>query len=648
MSLILVADDHPLNRYFLSTLLSYYGYEVQEAADGVEALEYAHRRRPDLIIIDVVMPRMDGPALVHALRADREFAGIPLIFYTASYREQESREIARKAGVKLVITKPSDPEVVLETVRRALDGRHPRPQQISKADRAADYVERLQIAGIRMSALMELTLDLSAEREPQQLMQMAAGALRKIFATDFVVVMIGESWAADGEIDESRLGELRSKMATLAGAVAARASGAGELLVAAAREAIPEATSALYLPMMTRDHLYGWILLGRTSASPFSADDERMAQAAAGQIRAAHDILRGEQAARRRIEGELRASRDDLAALVDASPVSIIAYDRDLIVRSWNAAAERIFGWRASEAIGRPNPTVPGEMTGDFKRLAEQCLAGSTVTNMEQQRIRKDGAHIDVSISMAPLHDAQSVVSGFVSITTDITDVRASHERLRALSARVLSMQEDERTRLARELHDDLGQLLTALKIDASRLAQIVASGAQPPPRLAAGLPPLIDTTMATVVRLVSELRPSRIGEMGLAAAIETRVSDFRTRTGVECTLSIPPKLNLPEAVAIAVFRILEEALTNVARHAGATRAEVRLHRIGDQAVLEVRDHGRGISEIERQDPGAYGLTGMKERALILGGTVEISGADGRGTTITARIPIREDPRFHR
>jgi len=96
------------------------------------------------------------------------------------------------------------------------------------------------------------------------------------------------------------------------------------------------------------------------------------------------------------------------------------------------------------------------------------------------------------------------------------------------------------------------------------------------------------------------------------------------------------------------VFRILEEALTNVARHAGATRAEVRLHRIGDQAVLEVRDHGRGISEIERQDPGAYGLTGMKERALILGGTVEISGADGRGTTITARIPIREDPRFHR
>ena len=648
MSLILVADDHPLNRYFLSTLLSYYGYEVQEAADGVEALEYAKRRRPDLIIIDVVMPRMDGPALVQALRADSELADVPLIFYTASYREEESSEIARKAGVELVITKPSDPEVMLETVRRALDGRHPRLQPAAKGDRAGEYVERLQIAGIRMGALMELTLDLSAEHEPQQLRRMAAGALRKIFATDFAVVMIGESWAADGEVDESRLGEWRSQMATIAGPVAARASGSGEPLIAAARQAMPEATSALYLPMMARDHLDGWILLGRRSSSPFSADDERMALAAAGQIRAAHETLRGEQAARRRIEGELRASRDDLAGLVEASPVPIIAYDHNRIVRSWNAAAERTFGWRAAEVIGQPKPTVPGKLGDDFQRLFEACLAGATVTDVEQQRVRKDGARIDVSVSMAPLHDAQGVASGCVSIVTDITDVRASRERLRALSARVLSMQEDERTRLARELHDDLGQLLTALKIDASRLAQIVAGGAPPPPRLIAGLPPLIDTTMATVVRLVSELRPSRIGEMGLAAAIETRVSDFRSRTGIECALSIPSKLNLQDDLAIGVFRILEEALTNVARHSGATRADVRLDQVGEQAVLNVRDNGRGIRDAERLDPGAYGLTGMKERALLLGGTVEISGADGRGTTVTARIPVREDPRLHR
>lgn len=647
MSLILVADDHPLNRYFLSTLLSYYGHEVMEAADGVEALQAARRRRPDLVIIDVVMPRMDGPELVRALRADPDLAGIPLIFYTASYREEESREIARQAGVNHVIIKPADPDAVLETVQRALGGRRPRWRRVSRG-RAAEYVERLQIAGIRMSALMELTLDLSAERDPQQLIRTAAEALRKIFATEFVVVAIGESWTADGDVDERRLGALRARMAANAGPVAAHASGAREPLVAAARAVMPATVTALYLPMMTRDNLYGWILLGRSSGSPFSADDERLALAAASQIRAEHESLRAGQAERRRIEGELSAYRNDLAALVEASPVSIIGFDRDRIIRSWNAAAERIFGWRAAEVIGRPNPTVPGELAAGFERLIEQCLAGTSVTDVEQQSIRKDGARIDVSVSMAPLHDAQGVLSGLVSIVTDVTDIRASHERLRALSARVISIQEDERTHLAREMHDDLGQLLTALKIDVSRLAQTIAAGSPAPPRLVAGLLPLIDNTMETVVRIVSELRPSRIGEMGLAAAIEKRVADFQARTGIMCTLSCPVKLNFRDDVAIAMYRILEEALTNVARHSGAARAEVRLARKGAEAVLKVRDHGRGIRDAEGLAAGAYGLIGMKERALILGGTVEISGAEGRGTTITARIPLGENPSLDR
>jgi two-component system sensor histidine kinase UhpB len=499
-----------------------------------------------------------------------------------------------------------------------------------------------------MSALMELTLDLSAERDPRQLMRRAASALRTIFATELVVVAVGEWCAADGDVDQSRLGELRARVASAAGPVAEQASDPGEPLVAAAREVMPAAVSALYLPMMTRDNLYGWILLARASPSPFSADDERLALAAASQIRAAHESLLAGQVERRRIEGQLRAYRDDLATLVEASPVSIIAFDRDRVVRSWNAAAERIFGWRAAEVIGRPNPTATGELARDFEALIEQCLTGQSITDVEQRRIRKDGEYIDVSISMAPLHDGQGIAIGCVSIVSDITDIRASRERLRALSARVLSIQEEERTRLARELHDDLGQLLTAIKIDASRLAQMTAAGTPPPPELVSGLLPLIDSTMETVVRIVSELRPSRIGEMGLAAAIEKRVADFRTRTGIVCTLSCPAKLNLRDDAAIAVFRILEEALTNVARHSGAARAEVRLARKAGQVVLKVRDYGRGIRDAERFSPGAYGLTGMKERALILGGTVEISGVEGRGTTVIARVPFRENPGLHR
>src|SRR5437667_2498431 len=122
MPFILVADDRPLNRHFLTTLLRYYGHEVREASDGVDALNAARERKPDLIIADVVMPRMDGPTLVRAIRGDRELAGVPVVFYSASYQEVEAQAIARSTGVDFVITKPADPALILDTIARALHG----------------------------------------------------------------------------------------------------------------------------------------------------------------------------------------------------------------------------------------------------------------------------------------------------------------------------------------------------------------------------------------------------------------------------------------------------------------------------------------------------------------------------------------------
>src|SRR5438477_12050633 len=151
--------------------------------------------------------------------------------------------------------------------------------------------------------------------------------------------------------------------------------------------------------------------------------------------------------------------------------------------------------------------------------------------------MRKGGAVLDVYVHLAPLHDANGRARGFVCIVNDVTALRASRESLRALSARVLSIQEQERTRLARELHDDLGQLITAIKIDVARLVQDAAGGIAPPPRVMDGILPLIDSTMDTVGRIVSELRPSRIGEIGLVAAIEKKLAEFQRRTDLECEL---------------------------------------------------------------------------------------------------------------
>jgi PAS domain S-box-containing protein len=639
MSFIVVADDRPLNRHFLMTLLAYYGHEVGEAADGVEALRLARERRPDLIIADVVMPRMDGPALVRALRAERGLADVPVIFYSASYREVEAQAIAKSCGVEHVITKPSDPEVIVQTVARALGEETAAPRAASAEPR--EFIARLQLANIRMTALLELMAHLSGERDPHELLRTACLAMRKIFGADYAVLATPEEMQADGAVDRARLQELRARVDSILGTKPLRAADHSKL-VATARRFMPDAAAVLLVPMRSRGRAYGWILLAnRRDAPPFSVDDERLASAGAAQIRAEHENLRA-------VETELETYREDLAALVEAAPVPIVAFDRRCLVQVWNRAAERTYGWSAAEAVGKKNPALPPDDAAEFDRLGGECLEGKIITDIEQRRVRKDGAILDVYVHMAPLHDAAGRVRGFVSIANDVTALRASREQLRALSARVLSIQEEERTRLARELHDDLGQLLTAIKFDAARLLHDLGHGAKPPERITEGLLPLIDTTMDTVVRLVSELRPSCIGEMGLAAAIAKKLNEFGDRTEIAVERTIIGALQVPREVATAAFRILEEALTNVARHSGATRVKVTVSQTATALELAVEDNGKGITDAKIARADAYGLIGMRERAVILGGTFEISGGSERGTVVKAKIPLGAHPRVHR
>lgn len=692
MALILVADDHPLNRHFLATLLSYHGYGINEASDGIDALRSAREERPDLIIADVAMPRMDGFAFVTALRADADLAHIPVIFYTATYRDVESRAIARAAGVQHLITKPSDPEVIVETVQKALGLSSPPPRHPLSTEQLRQYTDRLQRTNIRMSALIELSFELDAERDPDRLVRTACIAVRKIFDCDHAaIVLVGNEERVptpyvDGDVDQTAL----MRAGLFFGPFMRNFGDASNPVVQQMSTSMRGLRSTLLVPMTSGRDLYGTIVLGKTIERGFTSDDERLGLAAAGQIRAAHESLMLYQAQRRqaailarahedleskidertrelrlanealrrqmtereRIEEELRASREHLAALFDASPISIVSFDANRLTRTWNAAAERTFGWRADEVIGRPNPAVPPELQQEYDALIDRCLSGVTLTDIETQRAKKDGTRIDASISLAPLYGPHGTARGYVGILSDITgrkrteeELRSSQERLRALSARVILIQEEERTRIARELHDDLGQLLTAIKIDAARIVQSLANGIQPPERVTAGILPLIDSTLDTVGRLVCELRPSRIGEIGLVAAIEKKLADFQLRTEIECELSIrPEQLAVRGDIGVAIFRILEEALTNVVRHSEATRAEVRLRVEADELLLEIRDNGRGIRDAERLSHESYGLIGMKERAYLLGGSFSITGVEGRGSIVVVRMPLGGRP----
>jgi signal transduction histidine kinase len=211
---------------------------------------------------------------------------------------------------------------------------------------------------------------------------------------------------------------------------------------------------------------------------------------------------------------------------------------------------------------------------------------------------------------------------------------------LKALSERMLLVQEEERTRIARELHDDLGQALTALKMDVGGLLAMTPPSASDEP-LRARIMNTLDETVTAVQRISSELRPSTLDDLGLAAAIEAEASRFEQRTGIECELSLPddPALHVEGAAATAIYRIVQEALTNVSRHANASRVELRLRLRPEELLLEIRDDGRGITTAQLDDPFSLGLIGIRERAGLAGGTVRIEGIAGRGTIVSVRIP---------
>lgn len=225
--------------------------------------------------------------------------------------------------------------------------------------------------------------------------------------------------------------------------------------------------------------------------------------------------------------------------------------------------------------------------------------------------------------------------------------LRASREQLRALATRGQLAREQDRTRIAREIHDHLGQLLTALKLDLGYLERRIAASPDAELRTAltgkmGAIKSLTDETIAVVQQIASELRPSILDRLGLPAAIEAETAAFAARTGIHCEASVPDEMPpLSPEQTTAVFRIFQEILTNVARHAEATNLDVVLSLENQTVTLEVSDNGRGMPEGAVANLESLGLLGMQERAAMLGGRIDFAGKSGKGTTVTLEFPTQ-------
>jgi PAS domain S-box-containing protein len=343
---------------------------------------------------------------------------------------------------------------------------------------------------------------------------------------------------------------------------------------------------------------------------------------------------------RKRAEDDLRRQKEILQKIFDNVPAMIGFVGPDGKIKLANREWERTLGWTLEEVLGQ-DLDVFAELYPDPK-YRQEVLNFVFKSNAEWADFRtraRDGRVIDTSWANVLLSDGTTI-----GIGRDITDfkraeeaLQKSRDQLRALAARVQSVREDERTRVAREIHDELGQALTAIKIDFSSLSHDLPADKK---QQAESILKLVDETIQSVRRISTELRPAILDAVGLVAAVEWAASEFAARTGTKCQLDVPQDdVVVDEECATALFRIFQETLTNVARHANATEVNVRLAEEDGNLTLEVHDNGKGVSEEQLSVGSSLGILGMQERTLLLGGEFTIAGALGAGTTVRVRIP---------
>src|SRR5690348_7830287 len=357
---------------------------------------------------------------------------------------------------------------------------------------------------------------------------------------------------------------------------------------------------------------------------------------------------------RLRAESLLERGEARLRGILDSAMDAIITVDDDQRVVLFNAAAEEMFGCTRSEAMGAPlSWFIPERFRAEHAAHVRGFGQGSIASRrMGALRIvtglRRNGEEfpIDASISQLLGRDGKF----FTVILRDVSErvqaeqaLRRSKDELHELASAAHRAREQEKSRIARELHDELGQSLTALQMDVAWCRERIPAQDGMAMRLAR-MESLLETTVAATRRISSDLRPLMLDDLGLRPALEWLVESFTQHTGVRCDLSVASEeLELPELQATAVFRAVQESLTNIAKHARATRVDVNIEQENSTLAIRVRDDGIGFSPEDSRKPNSFGLLGLRERAALLGGEASVTSAPGRGTEIEVRFPLPEE-----
>lgn len=596
---VLVVNDVPDLVALMKELLRQSGYYVLTAFDGQEGFEVARAEHPDLVISDVAMPRLDGIAMCRLIRAHPELRTIPVLLVSAKRKDSASVIEGLKAGADDYLKSPYDPMRLITRVAQLIERK-----RADDALRASEAKYR-QIIETANEGIWMIDMEGETLFANQRVVEMLGTTVEEMVGRSaFQFVFEEDLEEAQGRLEERKRG----------------AFGQSEFRIRR-----KDGTSIYTL----------------SNTSPLKNE----AGEVIGVLAMLSDITERERA-----EEDLRESEERFRSIFEAGPMGMAVVSLDARFIQVNGAFCEVLGYTEREFLSRtfPEITHPEDIKADI-RHAERLFKGEiNKYHLEKRFITKNGETVWANLTATLIRDREGLPMYGLGMIEDISErkrveerLKSSNEELRALSARLQLVREEESLRIAREIHDELGGALTGLKMDLSWLDKRLSEPAKAmKQQKMLGMLELIDETIQKVRNIATELRPAILDDLGLAATIEWQTREFQNRTEIECRIiSLHEDVRISSEKATAVFRIFQELLTNVARHAEATLVDIRMEKQNGEVILEVSDNGRGIKESELSNTKSLGLLGMRERALVFGGQVHIARAEGKGTRVTVSIP---------
>lgn len=355
---------------------------------------------------------------------------------------------------------------------------------------------------------------------------------------------------------------------------------------------------------------------------------------------------------RKKAEEALKENEERLRIMFESIEDGIVVTDVEANIIKVNNAILRMGGYsHKEEFIGRNaiDFVSPNDRAKAMENLSKELEAGNSKGNIEYALLAKDGSEFYVESNATVLHDSSGNHVGLINVIRDITErkkveeeLRTAHENLQKLTEHLQKVREDERKSVAREIHDDVGQNLAALKMDMHMIEKKLPKEQKPLIDRMKKMMELTDKTVQTVRKIHEELRPSLLDGVGLVEAIELYKKEFEDKIEVKCELHIEPEsIDLSKERSLVLFRILQESMTNVRLHSGATKMSVSIREKNGKLELKVKDNGVGITEEQLTKSRSFGVMGIRERVDFLGGKMKIKGIPDKGTTLKVTIPLK-------